>query len=211
MNRKKVIIWEHIDESGIQLLDNSNGVETIYYDDKPITDDELFGSLEQADAVMVRIKDFTGEMIQRAPNLEIIAKHGVGYDQIDVAAATKRNIPVTITPEANSDSVADHAMALMLSLSRNLLRATTDVRTGQFLAHCPHISQNSLTPNLMGLSGTSGRSVNTLLIRTRAPNFFVINRPLRPNSPRPASIAIGILKAVSLPLGMALYPKVRIK
>jgi len=132
MNRKKVIICEHIDENGIRLLENSNGVETIYYDDKPVSDDELFGSLEQANAVMVRIKDFTGEMIQRAPNLEIIAKHGVGYDQIDVAAATKRNIPVTITPEANSDSVADHAMALMLSLSRNLLRATTDVKTGQF-------------------------------------------------------------------------------
>jgi D-3-phosphoglycerate dehydrogenase len=132
MSRKKVIVWEHIDESGIQLLENSNGIETIYYDDKPVSDDELFGSLEQANAVMVRIKDFTGEMIQRAPNLEIIAKHGVGYDQIDVAAATEREIPVTITPEANSDSVADHAMALMLSLSRNLLRAATDVRTGRF-------------------------------------------------------------------------------
>ena len=132
MNRKKVIIWEHIDESGIRLLENSNGVETVYYDDKPVSDEEVFGSLEQADAVMVRIRDFTGEMIQRAPNLAIIAKHGVGYDQIDVAAATERKIPVTITPEANSDSVADHAMALMLSMSRDLVRATTDVRTGQF-------------------------------------------------------------------------------
>ena len=59
MKRKRVIIWEHIDESGIRLLKNSNGVETIYYDDKPVSDEEVFGSLEQADAVMVRIKDFT--------------------------------------------------------------------------------------------------------------------------------------------------------
>jgi D-3-phosphoglycerate dehydrogenase len=132
MSPKKVIVWEHIDESGIQMLENSDRVETIYYDDKPVSDDELYNSLKEAGAVMVRIKEFTREMILKAPNLEIIAKHGVGYDQIDVAAATERKIPVTITPEANSDSVADHAMALMLSLSRNLLRAATDVRTGRF-------------------------------------------------------------------------------
>jgi D-3-phosphoglycerate dehydrogenase len=71
-------------------------------------------------------------MIQMASKLEIISKHGVGYDNIDVAAATKRKIPVTITPEANSDSVADHTLALMLALSRNLLKADTELKKGHF-------------------------------------------------------------------------------
>ena len=55
MNQKKVIVWEHIDESGIQMLENSDRVETIYYDDKPVSDDELYNSLKEAGAVMVRI------------------------------------------------------------------------------------------------------------------------------------------------------------
>ena len=159
MNRKRVIVWEHIDESGIQLLESSNGVETIYYDDKPIADDELFGSLEQANAVMVRIKEFTRQMIQESPHLKIIAKHGVGYDQIDVAAATERRIPVTITPEANSDSVADHTMALMLSVSRNLLSADRDLKAGRFTRreHYMGLELRGKTIGIIGLGRIGGR------------------------------------------------------
>jgi len=73
-------------------------------------------------------------MIQNAPNLKIIAKHGVGVDNIDVAAATERKIPVTITSTANSDAVADHALGFMLSLSRNLPKADSDLKSGQFLS-----------------------------------------------------------------------------
>ncbi len=152
MRRKKVIVWEHIDKSGIQILENSDRVETIYYDDEPVPEDEFYRSLEQASAVMVRIKDFTREMIHKAPDLEIIAKHGVGYDQIDVAAATQRKIPVTITPEANSDSVADHTMALMLALSRNLLRADSDLRTGRFTRR-EHYSGLELGEKTIGIIG----------------------------------------------------------
>jgi D-3-phosphoglycerate dehydrogenase len=159
MSRKRVIVWEHIDESGIRILENSNRAETIYYDDKPILEDQFYSSLKEASAVMVRIKDFTREMIQRAPNLEIIAKHGVGYDQIDVAAATERKIPVTITPEANSDSVADHTMALMLSLSRNLLRADNDLKAGRFTRreHYTGLELGGKTIGIIGLGRIGGR------------------------------------------------------
>ena len=77
---------------------------------------------------------------------------------------------------------------------------------GHFLAHFSHIMQKSQTPNSIGVSGMRGRSVKTLVNRTLGPNSGVISRPLRASSPRPASIARGMLQAVSLPQAMALYP-----
>ena len=77
---------------------------------------------------------------------------------------------------------------------------------GHLSAHFSHFKQKSQTPNAMGLSGNNGRSVNTLANRTLGPNSGVISRPLRANSPSPASMAMGMLQAVSLPQAMALYP-----
>jgi D-3-phosphoglycerate dehydrogenase / 2-oxoglutarate reductase len=132
MPKNKVIVPEHIDKSGINVLEASDLVETVYYDDKPVSPDVYADDLKEAVAVLVRIKDFNREMIQRAPNLKIIAKHGVGVDNIDMAAATERKIPVTITSTGNSDAVADHALGFMLSLSRNLPKADADLKSGQF-------------------------------------------------------------------------------
>ena len=81
---------------------------------------------------MVRSKKITRKRIQSAPNLEIIAKHGVGVDNIDIDAATDAGIPVTITPGANSDAVADLAMAMILALSRNLFKGDADLKAGRF-------------------------------------------------------------------------------
>jgi hypothetical protein len=74
---------------------------------------------------------------------------------------------------------------------------------GHFRAHFSQTRQKSRTPNSIGRSGASGRSVNTFDRRTRGPNLGVINRPLRAISPKPASMAMGMLQAVSLPHGMA--------
>ena len=159
MSRKRVIVWEHIDGSGIRILESSSRVETIYYDDKPISEDQIYSSLREASAVLVRIKDFTREMIQRAPKLEIIAKHGVGYDQIDVSAATERKIPVTFTPEANSDAVADQTMALMLAVSRNLVRAASDLKAGRFKRreHYMGLELRGKTIGIIGLGRIGSR------------------------------------------------------
>jgi lactate dehydrogenase-like 2-hydroxyacid dehydrogenase len=71
-----------------------------------------------------------GELIAQLPALEIVAIMGVGYDGVDVAAAKARGIPVTHTPDVLNDDVADLALALMLALSRQLVRAHEHVRSG---------------------------------------------------------------------------------
>jgi phosphoglycerate dehydrogenase-like enzyme len=69
-------------------------------------------------------------MIARAPRLRAIARAGAGHDAVDLAAATARRIAVSITPGANAESVAEQVFALLLALSRNLLRNDRSVRTG---------------------------------------------------------------------------------
>ncbi len=72
----------------------------------------------------------TSELIQQLPNLEIIAVYGVGYDGVDVAAATQRSIKVTNTPDVLTKDVADLAVAMMLAHGRGVVGADNWVRSG---------------------------------------------------------------------------------
>jgi D-3-phosphoglycerate dehydrogenase len=88
--------------------------------------------LERADAVLVRLFEVRSKELARASRLKVIAKHGVGVDNIDVAAATARRIPVVFTPAANANAVAEHAVALMLALARQIAPAAQALRDGRF-------------------------------------------------------------------------------
>ncbi len=149
--RKKVIVAEHIDEKGVQMLKQSDRVELIYFN-HPVPDDVLNQALKGAHAIMVRSKKLTRKMIEAAPHLEIIAKHGVGVDKIDIQAATDAGVPVTITPEANSDAVADLAVAMMLNLSRNVSKADFDLKNGQFTRR-EHYTGAELGGKTLGIIG----------------------------------------------------------
>jgi len=98
-------------------------------------------------------------MLQSSPKLEIISKHGVGFDNIDVTAATEMKIPVTITPEANSDAVAELTMAMMLSLARNLPAADSDLKQGRFSRreHYTGIEIGGKTIGIIGLGRIGSR------------------------------------------------------
>lgn len=80
--------------------------------------------------IIVRQGRIGREELKASPNLRIVVKHGVGVDNIDLEAATKLGIPVCITPHANYRSVAEHALALMFALSRNLTLHDRRMRAG---------------------------------------------------------------------------------
>jgi D-3-phosphoglycerate dehydrogenase len=75
---------------------------------------------EQADALIMRTGKATAEVVNASPRLKAIAKHGVGFDNIDIASATALKIPVMISATANYQSVAEHALALMFSLAKQI-------------------------------------------------------------------------------------------
>jgi len=78
----------------------------------------LEAAMAEGDAIVVRATPINDEFLSISPRLSIVARHGVGYDQVDVPALTRKGIPLTVTAYANALSVAEHAMMLMLNLAR---------------------------------------------------------------------------------------------
>jgi phosphoglycerate dehydrogenase-like enzyme len=98
--------------------------------DHTLSEQEVRASLPEADAFIAGGELVTAELIALAPRLRAIARTGVGYDAVDVAAATARKIPVVITPGTNQESVAEQAFALILALSRNIVNNCQSIRGG---------------------------------------------------------------------------------
>ncbi len=110
-----------------------------------------FIALHKPDGVIVRLGEMTDAAMAAAPGLRIIAKHGVGYDTIDVAAAASRNIPVTIAAGANAISVAEQAFALMLGVARRVAHLDARMRDGHW--DKPHFLGTELYGKTLGIVG----------------------------------------------------------
>lgn len=93
---------------------------------------EYLEELQDAECVVVRIGHMNRAEIEAAPHLRVIGRSGIGYDSIDVAAASERGIPVVIAPHCNADSVAEHTLALMFALASNLVECHNEAVTGNF-------------------------------------------------------------------------------
>ena len=128
MKRKRVVISEYIDPSGLDIL--RGGADVLFLPDT--TGLRLIDAVGEAHGLGVRVVRVTAELMDVARHLKVIAKHGVGYDNIDVAAATQRGIVVVTTPKANSISVSEHIVALMLGLANRVCAADADLKAGRF-------------------------------------------------------------------------------
>jgi D-3-phosphoglycerate dehydrogenase / 2-oxoglutarate reductase len=121
-----VLCLRPIHPEAIELMRAAPGVTVEILD--PINPQTLAEALPRAEAVIVRIAPITRQVIAQAPKLRIVARHGVGYDAVDVPALTERGIPLTITPEANAGSVAEHALMLMLAVARRVTGYDANMR-----------------------------------------------------------------------------------
>src|SRR5262249_27388769 len=126
----KIVIAEKLAANAVQLLKDEPGWT--------VTTPEQIGgnlpaALADADALIVRSVVHVDEgLLQAAGKLRVIGRAGVGVDNIDLDAATKAGIAVMNTPGANAIAVAEHTLALMLALARNLARADSTTRAGQW-------------------------------------------------------------------------------
>ncbi len=94
--------------------------------------DRILEQLKKADGFILRIGKIDRKAIEACPNLRVITRPGVGVDNVDVAAATEKGIPVVICPSANSRAVAEHTVALMFALAKNLIESDNETRKGNF-------------------------------------------------------------------------------
>jgi phosphoglycerate dehydrogenase-like enzyme len=136
----------------------SGGFEVVYppegYD--TMKRENLLAVLEGVDAMLASVEPLTREVLAQS-KLRAIARMGVGYDAIDIAAATELGIPVTITPGTLEESVAEHTIALMLAVTRGIVARDREVRCGVWTRRpMPRIAGKTF--GIVGL-GRIGRAV----------------------------------------------------
>jgi D-3-phosphoglycerate dehydrogenase len=125
----KVLIVQPIAPEGIQLLEDQGfEVKQLSQHDP----DTLKREVADADALLVRDARIPREVIEAGHKLKVISRHGAGLEKIDVPAATGCGIYVTSTPIANSVSVAEHVLGMMLILTKNILKVDHFLREGDF-------------------------------------------------------------------------------
>ncbi len=123
----KVLVSDPIDQAGIDILSQVATVD-IRTNLKP---EEIIEIIGEYDALMIRSGTrVTKEIIEAGTQLKIIGRAGVGVDNVDVPAATRKGIVVVNSPEGNTIAAAEHALAMMLSLSRYIPDANASVKSG---------------------------------------------------------------------------------
>lgn len=129
--KKNILLLETVAEEANQLLLDAEDIE-VYTAFAGLPSAEILSNI---DAVITRgLGQVNQQLLDACPQLQVAARCGVGLDNVDVAAATQRKIKVVNAPGSNAATVAEHAIALMLMLQRNLFQALNDVKSGNWAA-----------------------------------------------------------------------------
>jgi len=125
----KVLVSDPIDQAGLDILSQVAQVDV----KTTLSPEQLVGIIAEYDAMMIRSGTrVTQEIIEAGKQLKIIGRAGVGVDNVDVPAATRQGIVVVNSPEGNTIAAAEHALAMMLSLSRHIPEANQSVKNSQW-------------------------------------------------------------------------------
>ncbi len=125
----KVLVTEPLSESGLDLLRRDFAVDI-----RPeLASDGLADAIGPYHALIVRSQTkVTGEVLERAGNLRVVGRAGIGLDNVDLETATRRGITVVNAPQSNILSAAEHTVALLLALARNVPQANASLRAGRW-------------------------------------------------------------------------------
>ncbi|WP_208020323.1 Rossmann-fold NAD(P)-binding domain-containing protein [Haloplanus aerogenes] len=115
------------------------------------------GEIDRYDAVIVRVASLDADVIARGDRLKVIAKHGAGLDNVDTEAKSNRGIVVCNTPGANARSVAEHAVALLLAVRRNLRTADRHVRSGGIGVRSPATNSPAIRSDCSASGPSQGK------------------------------------------------------
>jgi len=129
--KHRVIVIQPIHAEGMKILHAREDLEIIVPDNPDPSTWSNF--LPGTEALCVRLTKIPRSLIEAAPDLKIISRHGVGCDNIDVAAATEHGVVVATVGLANAPSVVEHTLALMLALAKRLFDVDRDVRGGDYM------------------------------------------------------------------------------
>jgi len=129
MDRMKVLVKDDIAEKGVEILKNDFDVDVL----TKISQEEFLNIIGKYDALIVRsATTVTGDVIEKAEKLKIIGRAGIGIDNVDVNAASRKGIIVANAPQSNIISAAEQAIALMFALCRRTPEACASLKSGKW-------------------------------------------------------------------------------
>jgi D-3-phosphoglycerate dehydrogenase len=127
----KVLISDNLGEIGVQMFKEAEGIEVDV--NTGLAPDELKSIIGGYDALVIRSATrVTEDLLDAAPNLKVVGRAGIGLDNVDIVAATKRGVVVMNTPTGNVITTAEHAIAMMLALTRNIPSGTASLKAGRW-------------------------------------------------------------------------------
>jgi D-3-phosphoglycerate dehydrogenase / 2-oxoglutarate reductase len=161
MSRRPIILsLTQMHESGMSLLREAAEVRMASAVDPETLRREVVG----ADALIIRTGgDVDAALMDCGRDLKVVGRHGVGYDQIDIPAATERGIQVLYTPGANTESVCEHVFAMMIGVSKHFPHMTTSLAAGHYHARTSRMGRDiaGRTLGIIGF-GRIGRRVGAV-------------------------------------------------
>ena len=116
----RVLVAGPVHPAGLEILENAPGMVVDCTDGDSA--ESLLPGLVTADALLIRTQRLSARYIDSSPNLKLVSRHGVGYDNVAVGSLDRRGIPLVIVGDVLSRTVAEHAMTLMLASARRLIR-----------------------------------------------------------------------------------------
>src|SRR5271168_4866288 len=127
----KVLVSDTLSDAGLAVLCSHPELSVEYA--PGLKEAELAAKIPGFDALVVRSgSKVTQKVIEAADKLRVIGRAGIGVDNVDVPAASKRGIVVMNTPTGNAVTTAEHALTLLMALARKIPRATASLRAGQW-------------------------------------------------------------------------------
>src|ERR671925_959723 len=125
----KVLVTEPLSDAGLELLRRDFQVDVRL----ELADGDLEQAVAPYDALVVRSQtEVTSDVITAGENLKVIARAGIGLDNVDVEAATRRGVMVVNAPQSNIVSAAEHTIALMLAQARSIPMANASLKAGEW-------------------------------------------------------------------------------
>ena len=152
----KIFVTRKIPNRGIEMLQSAGHEVVVSPHDRVLTPDELISGGQGADAVLTQLMDKITRDVLAAwkPSVRIVANYAVGYDNIDVPAAKELGIIITNTPDVLTETVAEHAFALMLAIAHRVVEADKFMRAGKYIGWEPELLLGTdLSHKTLGIVG----------------------------------------------------------
>ena len=127
--KKKILVIQNIHQEGIRLLKDNSNYEFEIFDE---INDDVKKKIVDCDAISIRTAKLPDKIISSAKKLQVISRHGVGYDNIGLKSAKEIGATLTITATANAVAVAEHVMFMLLNISKRKNMYDQSVKSGKF-------------------------------------------------------------------------------